>query len=114
MGATPAAHTASGKINASLHRNKRSAARTYVVFVTLHVVCKSSPAELVGAEEAEVARHLSGYGGGQSLEEPLRSLVPHDGFHHRPNSASEKTDTNQAQLPQSLSYLATGVTPPSQ
>lgn len=60
---------------------------TYVVFVTFHVVSEGGAAELVGAEEAKVTGHLSGDGGGQTLEEALRTLVPHDGFHHRPHSA---------------------------
>lgn len=51
---------------------------TYVVFVTFHGVGEGGAAELVGTEEAEITRHLSGYGGGQALEEALRSLVLHD------------------------------------
>lgn len=66
-------------------------AGTYVVLVAFLVVCKGSAAELIGTEEAEVAGDLSGYGGGQALEEALRSLVPHDGFHHGPHSASDRT-----------------------
>lgn len=51
------------------------------------MVREGGAAELVGPEEAEVARDLSGYGGGKALEEALRSLVPHDGLHHGPHCA---------------------------
>lgn len=63
---------------------------TYVVFVTFHVVGEGGAAELVGAKEAKVTGHLSGDGGGQTLEEALRALVLHDGFHHRPHSALDR------------------------
>lgn len=62
--------------------NTQHLACTYIVFATLHVVCKGGAAELVGAEEAEVTGDLSGYGGGQALKEAQRTLVLHDGFHH--------------------------------
>lgn len=65
--------------------NTRDLACTYIIFATLHVVCKGGAAELVGTEEAEVAGDLSGYGGGQALEETQRTLVLHDVFHHRPH-----------------------------
>lgn len=55
---------------------------TYVVFFTFHVVCEGRAAELVGTEEAKVAGHLSGNGGGQTLEKAPRALMAHDGFHH--------------------------------
>lgn len=55
---------------------------TYVVFFTSHVVCEGGAAELVGAKEAKVAGHLSGDGGGQTLEEAPRTLMAHDRFHH--------------------------------
>ena len=55
---------------------------TYVVSVTFHVVGKGGAAELIGTEEAEVTGDFSCYGGGQALEEALRPLIPHDGFHH--------------------------------
>lgn len=55
---------------------------TYVVFITFHVVSEGSAAEFVGAKEAEVTGHLSGDGGGQTLEEAPRTLMAHDGFHH--------------------------------
>lgn len=61
---------------------------TYVLFVAFHVVCKHGAAQLVGSEEAEVAGDLSGYGGGQTLEEPLRTLVFHNGLDHRPHRTS--------------------------
>jgi len=64
--------------------------RTYVVLVTFHFVCKGSAGELITPEETEVSGHFSGDGGRQALEEALRSLVPHYGFHHRPRSASHR------------------------
>lgn len=67
-------------------------ASTYVVFVTFHVVCKGGAAQLIGPEEAEVPRDFSGDGGGQALEEALRSLVPHNGFYHRPHCASDRAE----------------------
>lgn len=56
--------------------------RTYVVFVTFHVISERRAPQLVGAEEAEVTRHLSGDGRDQALEEAQQALVPHDGSHH--------------------------------
>lgn len=67
--------------------------RTYVVFVTLHVISERRAPELVGAKEAEVTWHLSGDGRDQALEEPQRALVPHDGSHHRPHGASDAEQT---------------------
>lgn len=58
---------------------------TYVLFATFHVVCKQCTAQLVRPKEAEVAGDFSGYGGGQTLEEPQRAFVLHDGIHHRPH-----------------------------
>lgn len=69
---------------------------TYVVFVTFHVVCKGRAGELVGTEKAEVTGDFSGYGGGQALEEALWSLIPHDGFHHRPHCASVRAEGRTA------------------
>lgn len=57
-------------------------ASTDVVFAAFHVVCKGAAAELVGTEEAKVARDLSGYSGGQALEKAVWTLIPHNGFHH--------------------------------
>lgn len=70
---------------------------TNVIFVTFHVVGEGGAAELVGAEEAEVAGHLSGDGGGQTLEEALRTLIPHDGFHYRPHSALDRQQGHRTQ-----------------
>lgn len=75
------------------HNNSAS---TYVVFVTFHVVGEGGAAELVGTEEAEVTRDLSGDGGGQALEEALRSLIPHYGFDHRPHCASDRAEGHMA------------------
>ena len=76
---------------------------TYVVLVTFHVVCEGGAAELVGAEEAEVTRDLSGYGGGQALEEAERPLVPYDGFHHRPDWAlTEERKAGTGQCPNDM------------
>lgn len=72
-------------------------ASTYVIFATFHVVCKGGAAELVGTEEAEVTRDLPGYGGGQALEEALRTFIPHNGFHHRPHWAVERAQACKAQ-----------------
>lgn len=58
---------------------------TYVLFVTFHVVCKQCAAQFVRPKEAEVAGDFSGYGCGQTLEEPLRTLILHNGFHHQPH-----------------------------
>lgn len=58
---------------------------TNVIFATFHVVCKGAAAELVGTKEAEITRDLSGYCGGQALEESQRTFIPHNGFHHRPH-----------------------------
>lgn len=69
---------------------------TQVVFVTLHVVGEGGAAQLVGAEEAEVPGHFSGNGGGQALEEALRTLVPHDGLHHRPHRAADRGVRSQS------------------
>lgn len=55
---------------------------TYVLFVTFHVVCKHAAAQLVRPKEAEVAGDFSGYGGGQTLEEPLRTFILQNGFYH--------------------------------
>lgn len=72
-------------------------AGTYVIFVTLHVVCEGSAAELIGTEEAKVTRDLSGYGGGQALEETLWSLIPHDWFHYGPHCASGRAERGTAE-----------------
>lgn len=58
---------------------------TYVLFVAFHVVCKQRAAQLVRPEEAQVAGDVSGYGGGQTMEEALRTFIPHNGFYHRPH-----------------------------
>lgn len=73
----------------SVFERERFSLCTYVVFATLHVICERRAPQLVGTEEAEVARHLPGDGGDQPLEESHRPLVPHDGFHHRPHGASD-------------------------
>lgn len=63
---------------------------TYVILVTLHVICKGSAGKFIGPKEAEVTGDLSGYGGGQTLEEALWPLVLHDGLHHGPHCAIER------------------------
>lgn len=65
---------------------------TYVLFVTFHVVCKHAAAQLVRPKEAEVAGDFSGYGGGQTLEEPLRTFILQNGFYHWPHWTSHRTD----------------------
>jgi len=66
---------------------------TYVVFFTLHVFCKGGAAELIGTEEAEVTGDLSGYGGGEALEEAPGPVILHDGFHHRPHCTADRGET---------------------
>lgn len=78
---------------------------TYVLFVAFHVVCKRGAAQLVSPEEAEVTGDFSGYGGGQTLEEPLRTLVLHNGLDHGPHRTSRRTQWIQEKKSSTLNLL---------
>lgn len=65
---------------------------TYIVLIAPHIVCKHGATELVSAKEAEVAGNLSGYGGGQTLEEAWKPLVSYDELHHGPHWAADTTE----------------------
>lgn len=110
VGATPSINTVMGHLqNKTMLREHTLRTEllpgTYVFFVTFHIVCEGRAGEFVSTKEAEVTRYLSGYGGGEALEEALWPFVPHNGFYHRPHSASNIADRVSIQYKETTSAL---------